>query len=114
MLIDDEGWTQCGCGDCEPETGDMDEPYRFGAGDAEPCGFMWQPSYTKVLSRIPSMSQQAEFALKTIKYGAFGTEPFFEYPLDMLFEAIRPNLDISKKRSRAGRKGGKNADAESA
>lgn len=106
MRIDDDGWTQCGCDDYEPEP-DPEGPYRFGCGDAEPCGFMWQPSYTVALDKIPTKELQVEFAMAVIRYGAFGTEPFLDYPLNVVFETVRPNLDYSKTRTECGKKGGR-------
>lgn len=83
------------------------EPPFHGVSGSEPEGFMWHESYTKAIEKIPTKELQVEFVFGVIAYGCYGSEPFFKYPLDMLFEAIRPNIDISKKRSSAGRKGGR-------
>lgn len=86
----------------------MEEDERFrAAGDTEPSGFIWHESYTKALLKLPTRELQTEFLFGVIAYGSFGTEPFFDYPLDMVFEGIRPNIDLSKKRSAAGKKGRK-------
>lgn len=86
----------------------MGSDNRFSAAaGSEPGGFIWHESYTKALLKIPTREQQVEFLFGVIAYGSFGTEPFFEYPLDMAFEMIRPNIDYSKKRVECGKKGGR-------
>jgi hypothetical protein len=86
----------------------VEEDERFrAAGDTEPSGFIWHESYTKALLKLPTRELQTEFLFGVIAYGSYGTEPFFEYPLDMVFEGIRPNIDCSKKRVAAGKKGGR-------
>lgn len=70
----------------------------------EPSNFTWFASYTKAMEMLPA-SKQAEFAIGVIGYGAYGNEPFFEYPLDFAFELIRPNIDNSRKWSQMGKKG---------
>lgn len=62
----------------------------------EPKSFAWHESYSRALELVPS-ELKAEFALGIINYGAYGNEPFFDYPLNVLFEAIRPNIDSSVK-----------------
>ena len=66
--------------------------------------FTWYASFTEILDRLPE-DKKAEFALGVIKYGSDGNEPCFEYPLDIAFEGIRPNIDNSVKYSRMGKKG---------
>lgn len=70
----------------------------------EPSNFTWFASYTKAMEMLPA-DKQAEFAIGVIRYGAYGNEPFFEYPLDFAFELIRPNIDNSRKWSQMGKKG---------
>lgn len=66
--------------------------------------FTWYASFTEILDRLPE-DKKAEFALGVINYGTHGNEPFFDYPLDIAFEGIRPNIDNSVKYSRMGKKG---------
>lgn len=77
------------------------------AGGAEPQGFMWHESYTRALLKLPTKELQTEFLFGVIAYGSYGAEPFFDYPLDMVFETIRANIDYSKSRVAAGKKGGR-------
>lgn len=72
----------------------------------KPSNFTWFENYTVIMEKIPA-EKRAEFALGVIAYGAYGNEPFFEYPLDLAFEGIRSSLDLSRKLSQAGKKGGK-------
>ena len=88
-----------------------DDPIRS-PGDAEPNGFMWHESYTKAMLKMPDAETQARFAMGVIAYGSFGDEPFFDYPLDVAFEGIRPNIDISRKRSAARKGGGSKSGVE--
>lgn len=90
-----------------------DERFSAAAG-REPCNFTWFESYTKAMLKLPTRELQAEFAFGVIAYGSFGTEPFFDYPLDIVFETVRPNLDKSRKRSAAGKKGGTASKNDSA
>ena len=90
-----------------------DERFKA-AGGSELCNFTWFESYTKAILKLPTRELQAEFVFGVIAYGSFGTEPLFDYPLDMVFETIRPNLDKSRKRSAAGRKGGAASKNDSA
>lgn len=89
-----------------------DERFSAAAG-SEPCNFTWFESYTKAMLKLPTRELQAEFVFGVIAYGSFGTEPFFDYPLDIVFEGIRPNIDLSKKRSSAGKKGRKTREENS-
>lgn len=68
--------------------------------------FTWYSSFTEILDRLPE-DKKAEFALGVINYGSHGYEPFFEFPLDIAFEGIRPNIDNSVKYSRMGKAGNK-------
>lgn len=86
----------------------MERGERFtAAGGAEPIGFMWHESYTEALLKIPDRELQVDFVFGVIRYGCYGYEPFFDYPLDMVFETIRPNIDYSRKRVESGKKGGR-------
>lgn len=68
----------------------------------EPKSFAWHESFTRALELLPDKEDQAQFVLGVIDYGAYSNEPFFDYPLNVLFEAIRPNIDSSvKNRMRA-------------
>lgn len=81
-----------------------DERFSAAAG-SELCNFTWFESYTKAMLKLPTRELQEKFALGVIGYGSLGTEPFFDYPLDIVFETIRPNVDSSRKRSQMGKKG---------
>lgn len=72
--------------------------------EEEGDNFTWYASFTRILNGLPK-DKQAEFALGVIAYGTHQTEPFFEYPLDIAFEGIRPNIDNSVKYSRMGKRG---------
>lgn len=93
------------------DTSSGGEPFNAGAGK-EAAGFMWHPSYTETLKRIKDRDQQTEFLFGVIGYGAYGNLPAFKYPLDALFEAVKPNIDTSKKKIEGGKKGGRPRKAE--
>lgn len=78
------------------------EPFTVAARE-KPCRFTWRPIYTETIERIKDREQQAEFAFGIIGYGAYGAVPDFEYPLDAVFEGIKPYLDASKKKTRGGK-----------
>lgn len=78
----------------------MDEKEYENSGD----NFTWYANFTDILGRLPE-DKRAKFALGVINYGTHGYEPCFEYPLDIAFEGIRPNIDNSVKYSRMGKKG---------
>lgn len=63
----------------------------------DPKSFAWHESFTKTLELLPDDKDKAKFALGLIRYGAYGTEPAFDYPMSGLFEAVRPNIDQSVK-----------------
>lgn len=94
------------------ENGCSREPFKGGAGGMEPDGFTWHPSYTETLIRIQNREQQVDFLFGVIGYGAYGTYPDFRFPLDAMFEAIKPNIDSSKKRIQGGKKGGRSKREE--
>lgn len=49
---------------------------------------------------------QGDFAVGIAMYGTYGTEPFFEYPMNVAFEGIRGHIDGSRKWSAMGKKSG--------
>lgn len=63
----------------------------------EPRSFAWHESYTRILDSLETHEEKARFALAIIEYGAYGNEPFLEAPLNVVFEAVRPNIDQSVK-----------------
>lgn len=68
--------------------------------------FMWWGSFTETVDRIPE-DLRADFLYGVIQYGTRQIEPNFEFPLDAIFEGIRPNIDSSIKSSEYGKKGGR-------
>ncbi len=78
----------------------------------EPRNFTWFASYTKAMEMLPE-SERARFVIGVIGYGAYGNEPFFEYPLNAIFETIRPYIDKNVRLSQAGKKGGKKSRGKS-
>lgn len=75
--------------------------------------FTWFPKLTRTVERVPE-EQRGTLLWALAQYGTDGIEPELEYPLDMAFEALRDDIDNSK-RQRFENKGGrprKTKDAE--
>lgn len=76
--------------------------------------FTWFPKLTRTVERVPE-EQRGMLLWALAQYGTDGIEPELEYPLDMAFEALRDDIDNSK-RNRFNNKGGrprKTTDTES-
>ncbi len=71
--------------------------------DAE--NFTWFPKLTRTVERVLE-EQRGELLWALACYGTYGVEPDLEYPLDMAFEALREDIDNSR-RNRGQNKGGR-------
>ena len=63
------------------------------------------PKLTRTVERVPE-EQRGELLWALACYGTYGVEPNLEYPLDMAFEALREDIDNSR-RNRGQNKGGR-------
>lgn len=66
--------------------------------------FTWFPKLTRTVERVPE-EQRGLLLWALARYGTDGIEPELEYPLDMAFEALRDDIDNSKKNRHANRGG---------
>jgi hypothetical protein len=73
----------------------------------------WHISAQKIAKEM-SKDKAFDFLNAINEYAFFGTEPSLEFPMDMLFESIKPNIDKSIMRKTVGQKGGEgNKEEES-
>ena len=85
-----------------------DERFKA-AGGSEPCNFTWFESYTKAMLKLPTRELQEEFVFGVIAYGSFGTEPLFDYPLDMCSRASAPTSTFRRRGQRRARRDARHA-----
>lgn len=73
--------------------------------------FTWLPKFSEAIARIPDEGQRARMTCALVDYGVSGAEPELEYPLDMLFAALRDDIDNGKayraERVACGKAGGR-------
>lgn len=67
--------------------------------------FTWFPKLTRTVERVPE-EQRGKLLWALAQYGTDGIDPELDYPLDMAFEALRDDIDNSK-RQRFENKGGR-------
>lgn len=63
----------------------MEEAYKFS----------WFPKFMQTVDSLPE-EIQAEFALGVLRYGSYGTDPGFGYPLSSVFISIKEDIDNSR------------------
>lgn len=68
--------------------------------------FTWHEKFTRVVDKLPEESQGA-FVLAVIRYGSYGEEPDLDYPLNVIFESIREDVDYSVSARKNGSLGGR-------
>lgn len=68
--------------------------------------FTWFPKMTEAAERIPE-EYRAAFVWQVIRYGTYGEEPGFSWPLDAVFAAMKEDIDNSKAARKTGSKGGR-------
>lgn len=66
--------------------------------------FTWFPKLTKTVERLPE-EQRGVLLWALAKYGTDGEEPDLAYPLDVVFEALRDDIDNSKQNRNKNRGG---------
>lgn len=66
-------------------------------------------SFWATLEKIPNEGDRCKMLSAIMSYGLDDAEPVLEYPLDALWEAIKPQIDANKKRRENGSKGGRPA-----
>ena len=69
--------------------------------------FTWLDKFTDVLRLVAADDDRRALEVALVEYGALGVEPGLDYPLCLVFEAMREDVDYSVKAHRAGSKGGR-------
>lgn len=72
----------------------------------ESTKFTWFPKLTATVERVPE-EQRPALLWALARYGTYGIEPDLEWPLDAVFEALREDIDNSKRAIRDGATGGR-------
>lgn len=75
--------------------------------------FTFYNSFYQAIQNLESKEDQADFYNAICNYALNGVEPNFTGMLKMAWELIRPNLESSRKKAEAGKKGGQNKQNES-
>ena len=68
--------------------------------------FQFSRSFFDAAKKIQDKEMQADFLLAVCNYALNGAEPESDGIIGAMFELVRPNLDVSRKRAQAGRNGG--------
>lgn len=69
--------------------------------------FTWFKKITKIMNEIPEKEERDRFIVAVIDYGANDVEPELTYPLNVMFEAVREDIDNSvrsRNQKRVGQK----------
>ena len=78
--------------------------------------FTFYESFASALKRIKKKQDRADAYDAIVNYALYGTEPDMDKLPDsaaIAFELIRPNLDASKRKAEAGKRGGESKQTES-
>ena len=67
--------------------------------------FTWHEKFTRALEKVPD-EMLPQLVRAVCAYGTDGVEPDLAFPLDVIFEAFRDDIDYSKNARKSGSKGG--------
>lgn len=68
--------------------------------------FTWHEKFTRALEKVPD-EMLPQLVRAVCAYGTDGVEPDLAFPLDVVFEAFREDIDYSKNARKSGSKGGR-------
>jgi len=79
------------------------------------ASFVFYYSFADMISKIPDREIRLQAYEMLFEYAMFGTEPQIEHwAVDMVFSAIKPQIDANNKRRKNGQKGGQKTTQEKA
>ena len=79
------------------------------------ASFVFYYSFADMISKIPDREIRLQAYEMLFEYALFGTEPQIEHwAVDMVFSAVKPQIDANNKRRKNGKKGGRKPAQEKA
>lgn len=69
--------------------------------------FIFYRSFYEAIKKVKSPEDREAILMAIAGYALDAEEPQLQYPLDMIFELIKPQIDANSKRKENGKKGGR-------